>query len=163
MATDPANPAASPPRRDVDREVVQAWLDALSTAACDEKEFLGAVEKLTQRSAEAGWDALALLDQYFRLGKIPGDVFGRLKSSLSSQLVGAGSTGQELSVPLPQRSESEPLPPPPAAPASSVPAPRGPQRPVIAAKRPIPAPVRAAAAPEPAPAAVQAPPPAPAP
>jgi hypothetical protein len=87
MAIDPANPAAKPPRRDVNREVVQAWLDALSTAACDEKEFLGAVEKLSQRSPEAGWDALALLDQYYRLGKIPSEVFSRLKSSLSSQLI----------------------------------------------------------------------------
>ena len=59
MATDPAKPAVTPPRRDVDREVVQAWLDALSTNACDEKEFLSGVEKLTQRSPEAGWDALA--------------------------------------------------------------------------------------------------------
>src|ERR1700728_4391310 len=103
MATDSAKPAVTPPRRDVDREVVQAWLDALSTAACDEKEFLGAVEKLTQRSAEAGWDALALLDQYYRLGKIPSEVFGRLKSSLSSQLVGSGSKSEEVSVPLPQQ------------------------------------------------------------
>ena len=110
---------------------MQAWLDALSTAACDEQEFLSAVEKLTQRSAEAGWDALSLLDQYYRLGKIPGDVFSSVKSSLSSQLVGSGSNGEgeEMSVPLPQRSEPEPQPaarapaaravpsPPPAAPA----------------------------------------------
>src|ERR1700728_2567231 len=95
MAIDPAKPAVNPPRRDVDREVVQAWLDALSTGACDEREFLGAVEKLTQRSAEAGWDALALLDQYYRLGKIPTEVFSSLKSSLSSQLVGADSNGEE--------------------------------------------------------------------
>jgi serine/threonine protein kinase len=126
MATDPVKPAVSPPRRDVDREVVHAWLDALSTAACDEQEFLRAVEKLTERSAEAGWDALALLDQYYRLGKIPSEVFSSLKSSLSSLLVGAGSNGEELSVPhdeelsvpLPQPAPAAPVtraPPPPAA------------------------------------------------
>ncbi len=124
MATDPANPAVNPPRRDVDREVVQAWLDALSTSACDEQEFLGAVEKLSQRSAEAGWDALSLLDQYYRLGKIPSEVFGRLKSSLSSQLVGAGTNSGELSVPLPQRAEvdaqSAPRTPPTPTPAAQV-------------------------------------------
>jgi serine/threonine protein kinase len=159
MATDPANPAATPPRRDVDREVVQAWLDALSTAACDEKEFLGAVEKLTQRSAEAGWDALALLDQYYRLGKIPSEVFGRIKSSLSSQLVGSASTGQELSVPLPQRTDSEPLAAPPtnSDPAPAAPAPRSAPRPVVAAKRPTAPPTRAATAPVQAPTPVQAP------
>jgi serine/threonine protein kinase len=126
MATDPVKPAVSPPRRDVDREVVQAWLDALSTAACDEQEFLRAVEKLTERSGEAGWDALALLDQYYRLGKIPSEVFSSLKSSLSSLLVGAGANGEELSVPhdeelsvpLPQRAPAAPVTraaPPPAA------------------------------------------------
>jgi serine/threonine protein kinase len=124
MATDPAKPAVNPPRRDVDREVVQAWLDALSTAACDEQEFLRAVEKLTERSAEAGWDALALLDQYYRLGKIPSEVFSSLKSSLSSLLVGAASNGEELSVPLPQRAEVDPAAAPrthpTAAPAAPV-------------------------------------------
>jgi serine/threonine protein kinase len=148
MATDPAKPAVNPPRRDVDSEVVQAWLDALSTAACDEKEFLGAVEKLTQRSAEVGWDALALLDQYYRLGKIPTDVFGRLKSSLSSQLVKAGTNGEELSVPLPQRPEPEPPQSAPTAssPAAAAPVPRAAPRPVAVAKRPIAPPAAQAVA-----------------
>jgi serine/threonine protein kinase len=150
MAIDPANPAAKPPRRDVNREVVQAWLDALSTAACDEKEFLGAVEKLSQRSPEAGWDALALLDQYYRLGKIPSEVFSRLKSSLSSQLIGAGSNDEELSVPhdeelsvpLPQRAEVDPAPAPRTRPTPA------PAAPLTRAAPPRPAPV-AQAAPEP--------------
>jgi serine/threonine protein kinase len=167
MATDSPKPAVSAPRRDVDREVVQAWLDALSTAACDEKEFLSAVEKLAQRSAEAGWDALALLDQYFRLGKIPGDVFGRLKANLSSQLVSAGSSGEEQSVPLPQRAESEP-PPAVAAAAPAAAPPRPVPRPVAVAKKPTaaapPAPPAPTATPAPQPppraAAVPAPPPA---
>jgi serine/threonine protein kinase len=136
MATDPAKPAVNPPRRDVDREVVQAWLDALSTAACDEQEFLGAVEKLTERSAEAGWDALALLDQYYRLGKIPSEVFSSLKSSLSSLLVGAGSNGEELSVPLPQRAEVDPAAAPRThpTPAPAAPVTRAAPRPAAAVK-----------------------------
>jgi serine/threonine protein kinase len=110
MPPESAKPAANPLRRDVDREVVQAWLDALSTSACDEQEFLRAVEKLTRRSLDAGWDALALLDQYYRLGKIPSEVFSSIKSRLGSQLIGTGTSGQELSVPLPQSAELEPLP-----------------------------------------------------
>jgi serine/threonine protein kinase len=161
MATDPAKPAVNPQRRDVDREVVQAWLDALSTGACDEREFLGAVEKLTQRSAEAGWDALALLDQYYRLGKIPTEVFSSLKSRLSSQLVGTGSNGEELSVPLPQRAELEPAPAPrtPPAPTPAAPAPRAPPRPVAGAKAKRPAAPPAETAPIPSPPASPAPPP----
>jgi serine/threonine protein kinase len=153
MATDPVKPAVSPPRRDVDREVVQAWLDALSTAACDEQEFLRAVEKLTERSGEAGWDALSLLDQYYRLGKIPSEVFSSLKSSLSSLLVGADSNGEEpgeelheeLSVPLPQRAEVDP--PAPAAPITrAVPRPAA----AVRAKQPT-AQSTAQPAPQPAP------------
>jgi serine/threonine protein kinase len=160
MAIDPANPAAKPPRRDVNREVVQAWLDALSTAACDEKEFLGAVEKLSQRSPEAGWDALALLDQYYRLGKIPSEVFSRLKSSLSSQLIGAGSNDEELSVPhdeelsvpLPQRAEVDPAPAPRTrpTPAPAAPVTRAAPRPAAAAQAaPEPSAAKQAAAIEP--------------
>ena len=111
MPTKSAKPAVNPLRRDVDREVVQAWLDALSTGACDEPEFLRAVEKLTHRSVEAGWDALALLDQYYRLGKIPAELFSSIKARLGSQLVGAkpdeGHGAEELSVPLPQGGETQ--------------------------------------------------------
>lgn len=140
MPPDPAKPAATPLRRDVDRDVVQGWLDALSTGACDEQEFLRGIEKLTRRSIEAGWASLALLDQYYRLGKIPADVFNNVKSRLGSQLVGA-STEREHSVPLPE-SDDERTPAaaspkvtraasraistkvPPAKPASPAPAPR---------------------------------------
>jgi serine/threonine protein kinase len=168
MAIDPAKPAANPPRRDVNREVLQAWLDALSTAACDEKEFLGAVEKLGQRSPEAGWDALALLDQYYRLGKIPSEVFSRLKSSLSSQLIGAGSNDEELSVthdeelsvthdeelsvPLPQRAEVDPAPAPRTrpTPAPAAPVTRAAPRPAaVAQAAPEPSAAKQAAAVEP--------------
>ena len=136
MPPESAKPAANPLRRDVDREVVQAWLDALSTGACDEQEFLRAVEKLTRSSLDAGWDALALLDQYFRLGKIPAELFSSIKSRLGSQLIRSGSSGEELSVPLPQRGAAEPSPP---TPAPSAPAP--PVRPA-----PLPSAVRAVAA-----------------
>jgi hypothetical protein len=71
MPPDPAKPAANPLRRDVDREVVQAWLDALSTGACDEQGIPARRREADPALAEAGWDALALLDQYYRLGKIP--------------------------------------------------------------------------------------------
>jgi serine/threonine protein kinase len=155
MSPDPAKPVVNPPRRDVDREAVQASLDALSTNACDEQEFLGAVEKLTQRSAEAGWDALALLDQYYRLGKIPTEVFTRLKSSLSSQLIGAGSKGEEVSVPLPQRAEHEHPPAVRTQPIPATPAPREPRaapRPVAATKAKQPTAPQADTAPPPTPA-----------
>jgi serine/threonine protein kinase len=146
MVTDTAKPP-NPLRRDVDREVVQVWLDALSTAGCDEQEFLRAVAKLTRRSTDAGWDALALLDQYYRLGKIPTEIFNGLNSSLANQLVGiSGSDSEDVSVPLPQPEETEILPAPPTLPtlttASVIPAPatRAPAAPASqAGPRPVPA------------------------
>jgi serine/threonine protein kinase len=105
-------------RRDVNRDVIQAWLDALATGACDEEAFLNAVQKLARKSAEAGWDSFSLVDQYYRRGRLSTELFNSLRARLGSQLVGQGA-GTELSVPLPTRDEgatqefSTPLPPPP--------------------------------------------------
>jgi serine/threonine protein kinase len=158
MPPESAKPAANPLRRNVDREVVQAWLDALSTGACDEQEFLRAVEKLTRRSLDAGWDALALLDQYFRLGKIPAELFSSIKSRLGSQLIGAGANGQELSVPLPQSGAVEPPLAPAPAPVTpgAAAAPRFPRPARAPPARTSEARTAAPARPAPLPSAVQA-------
>src|SRR5580658_7422869 len=105
MDSDPAE--ATELHQDVDRDVVQAWLDALSTGACDEDGFLRAVQKLTRRSPDAGWDSLSLVDQYYRRGKIPTEVFNSLKSRLANQLVGPGMEG-ELSSPRATRAPVSP-------------------------------------------------------
>lgn len=120
MATNPAE--AKELRRDVNRDVIQAWLDALATGACDEQAFLDAVQKLARKSLEAGWDTLSLIDQYYRRGRLPLELFNRLKARLGSQLVGQ-STAQETSVPMPVQDDasvddSVPAPPPPRAPSS---------------------------------------------
>ena len=75
-------------RNESDFNVSQVWLDALARGTCDEEAFLRAVQMLTRRSPEAAWDSLALLDQYYRRGKINPDVFKRVKSRLGSQLLG---------------------------------------------------------------------------
>jgi serine/threonine protein kinase len=106
-------------RAEGDFNVSQVWLDALARGTCDEEAFLRAVQMLTRRSPEAAWDSLALLDQYFRRGKIKADVFKRVKSRLGSQLLGPALDVQ-ISVPL-SRQESPQAPPP--APAASAPAP----------------------------------------
>jgi serine/threonine protein kinase len=104
-------------RRDVNREVIQAWLDALATGACDEQAFFNAVQKLARKSIEAGWDSLSLVDQYYRRGRLSPELFNSLRARLGSQLVGQG-TDPDKSVPLPQLDEnageeSVPTPPPP--------------------------------------------------
>jgi serine/threonine protein kinase len=136
-------------RNESDFNVSQVWLDALSRGACDEEAFLRAVQMLTRRSPEAAWDSLALLDQYYRRGKIPPEVFKRVKSRLGSQLLGP-ALDVELSVPL-RRQASPPAPaavvvpmPPPAPPAPTPAAAPASMAPMIAAApTPMPAPASA--------------------
>jgi predicted Ser/Thr protein kinase len=99
MASDAITPA--------DINVAQVWLDALSRGACDEGAFLKAIQKLTERSPEAGWESLSLLDQYYRRGKITDDAFRSLKTQLGTQLLGP-ATDVEISIPLAQKDTSPP-------------------------------------------------------
>ena len=75
------------------------WLDALATGACDLETFLRGIAVILQRTPEAGWDLFALVDQYYRRGKISTFTFGTLKAHLQSLLVG-GEQGIDLSGPL---------------------------------------------------------------
>jgi serine/threonine protein kinase len=74
-------------------------MDSLATGACDRGAFLRGVGELVKRSPDAGWDLLALIDQYYRLGKIDSAAFTSLKSHLQSLVMGQIGTG-EISVPL---------------------------------------------------------------
>jgi serine/threonine protein kinase len=104
-----AEPVDGKPHTDEELNVAQVWLDALSRGACDQAAFLRAVQKLTEKSPEAGWESLSLLDQYYRRGKIKPEVFRSLKTQLGSQLLGP-ATDVDFSIPLPQKDESPPSP-----------------------------------------------------
>jgi serine/threonine protein kinase len=152
------DPVSNDTRVEGDFNVSQVWLDALARGSCDEEAFLRAVQMLTRRSPEAAWDSLALLDQYFRRGKIAPDVFKRVKSRLGSQLLGPALDVQ-LSVPL-RRQESPPpspavvVPVPPPPPAVGGPPPAA-ASPTTAAPSTAPGPL--AAVPTPVPAATAPP------
>ena len=73
-------------------DLAQDWLDALSSGSCDEDAFLNAMQDLTRKDPDAGWDLLSLLDQYYRRGKIKPEVFRALKSNLEGQLLGTADT-----------------------------------------------------------------------
>jgi serine/threonine protein kinase len=93
----------------------EVWLEALARGTCDEAEFLRAVQMLTQKSSEAGWESLSLLDQYYRRGKIKPEVFHSVKGRLGSQLLGP-AMGLDVSIPLsgPEASQGAPAKSPPA-------------------------------------------------
>ncbi len=100
-------PIADQPRAETVLEETKEWLDALAGGACDEGAFLRAVQPLTQKSSDAGWELLSLLDQYYRRGRIKPEVFRAIKSHFECHLLGA-SIDIEVSAPLPQK--HEPLP-----------------------------------------------------
>src|ERR1700761_5835304 len=123
------DPVQSDTRVDGDFNVSQVWLDALSRGTCDEDAFLRAVQMLTRRFPEAAWDSLALLDQYFRRGKIKPDVFKRVKARLGSQVLGP-ALDVEISVPLRRHENAKtpaavvvPVPPAAAGPPAAAPGP----------------------------------------
>ncbi len=100
-------PIADQPRAETGAEETRDWLAALAGGACDEDAFLRAVQPLTQKSSDAGWELLSLLDQYYRRGKIKPEVFRAIKSHIEGQLLGT-SIDTEVGAPLPQK--REPLP-----------------------------------------------------
>jgi serine/threonine protein kinase len=59
-----------------------AWLDALVGGTCTTEEFLAAVHDQVYGNADAAWEILSQLDQYYRRGKIKTDVFLMVKSRL---------------------------------------------------------------------------------
>ena len=117
------DPVAGGTRTEGDSNVSQVWLDALARGSCDEEGFLRAIQMLTRRSPEAAWDSLALLDQYYRRGKIRAEVFKRVKSRLGAQLLGPALG--ELSVPLKRQGKTSavmvPVPPTATPPTATPP------------------------------------------
>ncbi|MEP6883253.1 MAG: protein kinase [Gammaproteobacteria bacterium] len=66
-----------------------AWLDAISSGRCTSEEFLRAMREQFRESPDATWEVLSLLDQYYRRGKMPRDIFQTLKSRLEVAALGA--------------------------------------------------------------------------
>jgi serine/threonine protein kinase len=146
-------------RTGTDTNTVNEWLDALSMGSCDQDTFLRGVGDLLQRAPDAGWELLALVDQYYRRGKISAETFGSVKAHLQTQLMGKGR-GSDMSVPLPRPPEPATSPPSPVA--ASVPLPRPPERPTpppssVAVSVPLPRPPERPTSPSPVAASVPLP------
>ncbi len=138
--------------------VTEVWLEALARGTCDEAGFLRAVQMLSRKSPEAGWESLSLLDQYYRRGKIRPEVFRSVKTRLGTQLLGP-AMDLDVSIPLSRREDSSgtaPKSPPaivthtPAAdsgavtaaqatPAGAIPPPAAASAPAMAPAAPAPA------------------------
>jgi eukaryotic-like serine/threonine-protein kinase len=58
------------------------WLDALAGGLCTPEAFLDAMREHFRGDPDEGWEVLALLDQYYRRGKIKSETFLAVKSQL---------------------------------------------------------------------------------
>ncbi len=71
------------------REAVDL-LDALSSGTYDQEAFERGASSLARRAPETGWELLALVDQFYRRGRISGATFHSVKASLQNLLLGEG-------------------------------------------------------------------------
>jgi serine/threonine protein kinase len=83
-------PVEQQARQGANARGAKEWLDALAGGGCDLDAFLYGAGELLQRTPDVGWELLALVDQYYRRGKISAESFGILKSHLQGLLVGKG-------------------------------------------------------------------------
>ena len=86
----PIDPTVAHASRGANQCTVHEWLDSLAAGACDQSTFLAQVDDLLRGSADAAWEVLSVLDQYYRRGKIKADLFHALKSHVQHQALGAG-------------------------------------------------------------------------
>jgi serine/threonine protein kinase len=70
------------------REVLASWLEAHAAGECDTATMHRNFLEVCRRNHEAPWDALALLDQYQRRGKLQPEVARVLKSDIAQMVFG---------------------------------------------------------------------------
>jgi serine/threonine protein kinase len=58
------------------------WLDALAGGLCTPEAFLAGMREHIDGDPDESWEALSLLDQYYRRGKIKPEIFHTVKSQL---------------------------------------------------------------------------------
>jgi serine/threonine protein kinase len=80
-----------PPPRSGGEHAIREWLDALAAGRCSPDEFFVEMRERFDGDSNRSWEALSLLDQYYRRGKIRADVFRAVKSRLEGSAIGADS------------------------------------------------------------------------
>lgn len=86
------------------REVLASWLEAHAAGECDAQTMQTRFLEACRRHPEAPWDALALLDQYQRRGKLEPPLARTLKAEIAQMVFGVAR----------EAGDGEPTPPRPA-------------------------------------------------
>jgi serine/threonine protein kinase len=71
------------------RDVLASWLDDFSSGRCDREDMQASFLSVCRSNSDAPWDALALLDQYQRRGKIDAELARSLKTDIAQLVFGA--------------------------------------------------------------------------
>jgi serine/threonine protein kinase len=71
------------------RQVLAGWLDAYAANRCERDDLQAAFVSVSRSNAEVPWIALALLDQYQRLGRIDKSLGLSLKKTINQLVFGA--------------------------------------------------------------------------
>lgn len=73
------------------RGVLANWLDDYTAGRCDRAQMQASFLQICRDNPEAPWDALALLDQYQRRGRVDAALARSLKSDIAQLVFGAAS------------------------------------------------------------------------
>jgi serine/threonine protein kinase len=76
-----------------------AWqwqLDALLSGECSEDEFMDGLSNSSDADADSAWNVVALLDQRYRLGQVPIDLFRSIESKIARRELSAQDSGNTI-------------------------------------------------------------------
>jgi Protein kinase domain/Calx-beta domain len=73
------------------RAVLAGWLDDYAVGRCDRSDMQESFLSVCRSNSDAPWDALALLDQYQRRGRIDGELAQSLKTDIAQLVFGVAN------------------------------------------------------------------------
>lgn len=77
------------------RGVLASWLDDYTAGRCDRAEMQASFLEICRGNPEAPWDALALLDQYQRRGRVDALLARSLKSDIAQLVFGVANQAED--------------------------------------------------------------------
>jgi hypothetical protein len=77
------------------RQVLSTWLDDYIAGRCDRAKMHESFLEVCRSNPEAPWDALALLDQYQRRGRVDVSLARSLKSEIAQLVFGVPNQTEE--------------------------------------------------------------------
>jgi serine/threonine protein kinase len=77
-------------------EAWQRQLDALLSGECSEDEFIDGLSNSPDAGADSVWNVVALLDQRYRLGQVPIDLFRSIEARIARRELSAADSGYTI-------------------------------------------------------------------